>query len=79
MRHDSTRPRSSEAAHQNCTDAVELLAARFPRLDLSPRRRSVAITSNGTASENLLEAREAFARARAKLENIRRGRTGGLL
>lgn len=65
----STKRRS--AARDNVADTLELLAARFPRLArYAPRSRAIAVTTNATARENLLAAREAFARARSNVAHL---------
>jgi len=69
MNHSSNRRPDGRA---NVAATLELLAARFPRLArYASRNRVVAITTGSAAAENLIEARQAFARSRAKLAALR--------
>jgi len=68
MRHER-RSDSARRAAKNVQETIELLAARFPRRVTMPQR-IVSVSTAATAAENLLDAREAFSRAREKLDHL---------
>jgi len=77
MRHSTNdKPRSVEAA-ENARDAVDLLRERFPAVRrMFPVRPPPVAVPRETATANLTEAREAFARARATLGSLTSRRLG---